>query len=150
MPLELRHEALAKAHDLLIALALGVEITDALGPAHGQGGEAVFQNLLEAQELQDGEVHRGVEPEPALVGADGGVELDPVAPVHVDLTPVVHPGHPEGDDPLGLHKGLHDPLLLILGMPVDDLVQALQKLQHRLVELLLVRVPGDHLGVNPL
>ena len=35
-------------------------------------------------------------------------------------------------------------------MPVDDLVQALQKLQHRLVELLLVRVPGDHLGVNPL
>ena len=80
-----------------------------------------------------------MEPEAPLVGADGGVELDPVAPVHVDLTPVVHPGHPEGDDPLGLHKGLHNALLLIFGMLVHDLIQALQELQNRLVKFLLVR-----------
>ena len=91
-----------------------------------------------------------MEPEAPLVGADGGVELDPVAPVHLDLPLVVHPGHPEGDDPLGLHKGLHDALFLIFGMLVNDLVQALQEFQHRLVELPLVRVPGDCLGVNAL
>ena len=91
-----------------------------------------------------------MEPEPPLVGADGGVELDPVAPVYADVPLVVHPGHPEGDDPLGLHKGFHNALLLILGMLADDLVQALQKLQHRLVEFLLVRVSGDCLGIDAL
>ena len=150
MPLEFGHEALAEAHDLLVALALGIEVRAALGPAHGQGGEAVFQNLLKAQKFQNGQVHGGMEPEAPLIGPDGGAELHPVAPVHVDVPLVVHPGHPEGNDPLGLHKVLHNALFLILGMLVDDLVQALQELQDRLVELLLVRVPGDHLAVDAL
>ena len=46
----------------------------------------------------------------ALVGADGAVELDAVAVVHMDLALIVHPGHPEHDHPLRrgqpLQKGL--------------------------------------------
>ena len=91
-----------------------------------------------------------MEPQSSLVGADGGVELNPIAPIHMDSSLVVHPGHPEGDDPLGLHEGLHNALFFILGVLVDDLVQALQELQHGLVELPLVRVPGDYLGVDTL
>ena len=41
--------------------------------------------LLKAQELQDALVDRGVEAQAALVGADGAVELDAVAAVHLDL-----------------------------------------------------------------
>ena len=91
-----------------------------------------------------------MEPESPLIGTDGGAELHPVAPVHVNLSLIVHPGHPEADDPLRLHKGFDDALFLVLGMLVDDLIQAFQKLQHGLMEFLLVRVPGNHLGVDAL
>ena len=147
---QLGHEALAKAHDLPVALALGVEVGAALGSAHGQARKAVFEDLLKAQKFENGQIHRRMEPQSPLEGADGGVELDPVAPVDVDLPLVVHPGHPEGDHPLRLHEGLNDPPLLILRVAVDDTIQALQHLQHRLVELLLIRVPPQHLAVYVL
>jgi hypothetical protein len=60
------HEALAETHHFIVALALGVEIAAAFATAHGQGGEAVLEGLLEAQELQDAEVHAGVETQPPL------------------------------------------------------------------------------------
>ena len=50
---QLRHEALAEAHDFIVALALGVEVGAALAAADGQAGEGVFENLLKAQELED-------------------------------------------------------------------------------------------------
>ena len=37
----------------------------------------------------------GVEAQAALVGADGGVELDAVAAVHLHLALIVDPGHAE-------------------------------------------------------
>ena len=91
-----------------------------------------------------------MEPEAALVGADGGAELDAVAPVHVDAALVVIPGHPEADHALGLHEGLDDAVLLVLRMLVHNEIQALQHLQHCLVELPLVRVPGDDPSVYAL
>ena len=150
MAVQLGHEALAEAHDLAVTLALGVKVAAALGAAHGQAGQAVLQDLLEAQELQNGQVDSGMEPQAALVRADGGAELDTVAPVDVDLSLIVDPGHPEADHTLGLHKGLDDALLLIFGMLLHDHIQALQNLQHGLMEFLLVRVTGDHLGIYPL
>ena len=45
---QLRHKALAEAHDLGVRLALGVKVTAALTAADGQAGEAVFQDLLKA------------------------------------------------------------------------------------------------------
>lgn len=41
------HKSLAKAHHFLIALAFGVEVGPSFGTAHGQGGEAVLEDLLE-------------------------------------------------------------------------------------------------------
>ena len=43
-------------------------------------------DLLEAEELDDGEGDRGVEAEAALVWADGAVELHTVAAVHLQST----------------------------------------------------------------
>ena len=150
MAVQLSHEALAEAHDFAVALALGVEVTAALGTAHGQAGQAVFQNLLEAQEFQDGQVDRGVEPKAALVRADGGAELDAVAAVDMDLSLVVNPRHPEGDHTLRFHKALDDALLLVFRMLAHDEVQTLQNFQNGLVEFPLIGIAGDHLRIHAL
>src|SRR5690606_10840852 len=99
---ELGHEALAEPHDLVIGAVPRVEVRPALAAADGKHGEGVLEDLLEAQELDDAEVHRRVEPQATLVGAEGAVELDPEAPVDVDLALVVLPGHPPDDLALGL------------------------------------------------
>src|SRR4029079_12208813 len=83
---QLAHEALAEAHHLVVALALGIEVRAALAAAHGQGGQRVLEHLLEGQELEDAEVDRGVEAQAALVGADGAVHLDSETAVDVDLS----------------------------------------------------------------
>ena len=142
MAVELRHEGLTEAHDLGVALALGVEVGAALAAAHRQGGEGVLEHLLKAQKLDDGQIDGWVEAQAALIGADGGVELHPVAPVHLHLALVVHPGHPEHDHPLRLHHAADDVLLLVPGIGVHHRLQGLQHLLHGLEELGLMGVAG--------
>src|SRR3546814_20719807 len=50
--IKLGHEALAKAHDLAHALALGVEVRSALAAAHRQAGQRILERLFERQELE--------------------------------------------------------------------------------------------------
>ena len=129
---ELGHEALAEAAHLAVALALRVEIGTALGPTHGQGGEGVLEHLLESEELQQTQVDRRVEPEPAFVRSDGAVHLDSVAAVDLDLTVIVDPAHPEHDHPLGLDEPLEDLHLAVLRETLDDRLEGGQYLTHRL------------------
>ena len=75
------HERLAETHDLCIGLAGGIKVRTALGAADGQAGQAVLENLLKAQELDDAGIHVGLEPQAALVGADRTVELAAIADV---------------------------------------------------------------------
>ena len=148
--LQLGHKALAEPHDLPVALAVGVKVRAALAAAHGQAGQAVLEHLLKAQELDDGQIHRGVEPQAALVGADGGVELHTVAAVDLHLAGVVHPGHTEHHNALRLHQTLDEPGLLILGMGGHDRLQAFQNLLHRLQKFLLLGVAGFQALVHAL
>src|SRR5699024_2079295 len=147
---QLGHEALAEAHDFHVALALGVKVRAALAAAHGQGGQAVLEDLLETQELQDALVDRGVEAQAALVGADGAVELNAVAAVDLHLALIVHPGHTEGDDPLGLDQTLDQAGLLVLGVLFHQGLDALQHLLHSLQELRLVGVALGQTVVDAL
>ena len=68
--LQFRHEGLAEPHDLAVALALGVEVAAALAAAHGQGGEGVLEDLLKAQEFDDGQVDGGVKARPHRKGPE--------------------------------------------------------------------------------
>jgi len=147
---QLAHEVLAKPHDLVIRLALGVEVRPALGAAHHQAGQAVLEDLLETEELDDADVHGGVEADAALVGADGGVVLDAHAAVDVDLAQVVHPRHPEDDLPLGLHEAFQQAGFLEFGVLVDHGAQGIQHLVYRLVEFGLPGVPLFHRFKNSL
>ncbi len=148
MPVELAHETLAKAHDLAIGLALGVEIGTTLAAAHGEAGEGVLEDLLEAKELDDTQVHGRMEPQAALVGADGTVEFDPEATVNLDFTLVVHPGNPEHDLPLGLDDALHNLCLGVFGVFLQNRLKRVKDLFYSLVELLLTRVSPDNLLVD--
>src|SRR5690606_2874837 len=102
VPVELGHEGLAEPHDLGVRAALGVEVAAALAAPDGHAGERVLEDLLEAEELHDAQVHRRVEPQAALVRAQGAVELDPEPAVDVHLAGVVGPRDAEDDLPLRL------------------------------------------------
>jgi len=71
-----------------------IEVRSALAAADPLAGQGVLEDLLEAEELDDAGVDRGVEAQAALVGAQRGVELDAEAAVDVDLAGVVDPGNP--------------------------------------------------------
>ena len=86
----------------------------------------------------------------AFVGANCGVELNTVAAVDLNLAVVIHPGHTEANHTVRLHKGLDDTVFLILGMLIDDGVDAFQNLQDSLVEFFLVRIAGNHLSIDAL
>ena len=91
-----------------------------------------------------------MEAEAALVGAYRAVELDAEAAVDADIAVVVHPGDGELDKALGLDKALHDAVFLILGMVLDHGLEALQNLQHRLMELALAGVAGEDRLIHTL
>jgi hypothetical protein len=136
--IELEHEGLAEAHDLAVRLALGIEVRAALCTAHRKRRERVLEDLLEAQELQDREVHGRMQADAALVGPDGRVELDAIAAVDLDLALVVHPGNTEHDDTLRLYQALEQSLLLILGMGIKCRLEGEEHLAGRLDEFRLV------------
>ena len=88
-----------------------------------------------------------MEPQTALVGADGAVELHTIAVVHLNLSLVVHPGNTEHDDPLRgdetLQKGVLPVVVLIF---FNDDPQRFQDLRYGLQEFRLARI----LSGNPL
>ncbi len=106
--MQLGHEALAEAHDFVVALALGIEIAATFAAAHRQRGERVFEHLLEGQELQNAEVHRGMEAQAAFVRPDGAVHLDTEAAVDLDVALVVKPRHAEHKHALRLYDPLEN------------------------------------------
>jgi hypothetical protein len=115
---ELPHEGNAELADLVVGLALGVEVASSLTTTHVQAGKSILEDLLETQELEDGQVDSRVETETALVGTESGVELDAVALVDVALALVVFPDNTELDDALGDGDDLES--LLVLRVLLED------------------------------
>src|SRR5680860_1333571 len=139
------HEALAEPHDLVVGAALGIEVGPSLATADGHRGQGVLEDLLETQELDDPEVDGGMEPQPALVGSEGAVELNPEPAVDVDLTAIVLPGHPEDDLPLRLADAFDDLVLGELRVLGQHRAERFQHLPHGLVELHLAGVAAHDL-----
>ena len=59
--------------------------------------QCILKNLLKAQELENRQIHRGMEPKTSLVGTQGRVELDTISSVDLDLSLVILPNHSELD-----------------------------------------------------
>ena len=72
---ELPHERVTEAPDLAVRLALGVKVRSTLSSTHAEASEGVFEGLFETEELEDRQVHGGVETQTTFVGAEDGVVL---------------------------------------------------------------------------
>lgn len=75
----------AEATDLVVRLALRVKVRTTLSTAHVETGQGVLEHLLEAEELEDGQVDGRVETEATLVRAEDRRELDTVTGVDLAL-----------------------------------------------------------------
>lgn len=64
-------------------------------------GESILEGLLEAKELQDGQVDGRVESQAALVRAQRRVELDAISAVYLQVSGIIFPDYAELDDTLG-------------------------------------------------
>ena len=115
---ELGHEGNTEAANFVVGLALGVEVGTTLTTTHTQTGESILEDLLESQELEDGEVNSGVETETTLVGTEGRVELHTVATVDLGLVVVVLPDDTELNDTL--RDGDDGESLAVLGVLLEE------------------------------
>ena len=135
---KLGHEALAEAHNLHVGLTLGVKVGTALAAADGQTGQGILEYLLEAEELDDALINRGMEAQTALVGSDGAVELNAEAAVYSDVALVVNPRNAELDDSFRLDDAFEDAHLDIFGMLFDDRLEGFENLCHCLMKFRLI------------
>jgi len=131
------HEALTETHDFAVALAFGIKVGTALGTAHGQGGQAVLEDLLETEELDDAQVDGGVQAQSALVGSDGGAVLDAETAVNLDLALVIHPRDAEDDLALRLDHAVENAGFNEVRATVDDCFEGFENLGHGLNEFRL-------------
>jgi len=97
---EFSHEGVAEATDLVVGLALRIEVGTTLSSTHGETSQGILENLFETQELEDGKVDGRMEAETTLVWTESGVELHTVTTVDLELTLVVLPNNAELNDTL--------------------------------------------------
>lgn len=146
MLLEFGHERLAEPHHFVVRFAFRVEIRTSFSAAHRQRSETVLESLLESEELQDREVHRRMESQSALVGADGAVHLYAVAAVDFDFAPVVEPRHTEDDDAFRFGDAFQNLHFLQRRTRHDVRSQRFGYLADGLMEFRFARVAGDEAG----
>ena len=149
MAVELVHEALAEAHDLHVAFALGIKIAAALGTADGQTRQRIFQRLFKGQKFHGVERHRGMQAQAALVRADGAAALHAVAAIYLNPARVVDPRHAEGDHALRLHKHVQHTVFYVFRMRVHHGLDGFQHAAHGDQKLLVACVARLH-GVHQL
>ena len=132
------HEALAETHNLPAGFSPGVKVRAAGGPADGQAREGVFVCLLKAEELHHRGRYRGMEPQAALIGADGAGELHPVTVIGADLSAVVLPGDQKGEHALRLYHTGKEVQPFVAGVPG----RRGNHIQPRLYRLQVLRLVG--------
>ena len=131
---QLGHEGLAEAHNFLLGLALRVKVGATLAATDGQAGQGVFKDLLKAQELNNAQVYRGVETQATLVRSERGVELHTEAAVDLHLAVVINPWYAEDELALRFAQALNQTVVCVVWVLIQDDLERIQHLGHRLVE----------------
>jgi hypothetical protein len=146
--IELSHEALAKTHDLVVGFALGVEIGAALAATDRHAGQCVFEDLLEAEELDDAEVDRGMKAQAPLIGTQGTVEFDAEAPVDLDLALVVAPGDAKDNLAFRFTDALDNLVVSKLRVFDQDRAERFENFGGGLVKFSLTWVAGNNITID--
>ena len=129
------HEGLAETHDFAIGFAATIKVGTTFTAAHGKGGKAVFEYLLESKEFQHTEVNGGMKTKAAFVGPDGAVHLNAVAAVDLNFVVIIYPGDAEHHNSFGFSDSLKDFCFFIFRMFIDIRNQGCCNLFHGLVKL---------------
>ena len=147
---KLGHETLAETHHLCVGLATRAEVGTTLAATHRERRQGILEGLLEGQELQDAEVHAGMEADTALVGTDRAVHLNAIATVDMDLALVVGPGNTEHDDALRLDHTLKDLEIHQMRIRGDIRCNTFHHLTDSLVKFFFARVACDQFIHEPV
>ncbi len=81
--LQLSHKTLAEAHNRCRTLPLGSEVAAAFAATDGQRSQRVLKICSKPKNFDNGQIHRGVQAQAALIGADSAVELHTVAAIYM-------------------------------------------------------------------
>ena len=147
---EFSHERLAETHDFVVALALRIEVGTALATTHRERGQAVLEDLFEAEELEHGKRNFVTETDTALVRADSGVELHAVATVHLNVTLVIEPRYAESDHAFRFDEAVDHAVSFPRLVLFENRVKGFEEFADSLVEEGLVRIACDDLFINLL
>ncbi len=91
-----------------------------------------------------------------FIRSNGAVHLNPKTPVNMHLFLVINPGYPEEDNPLRFNNPLHNTLVPVKRILIQDRFYRFYHLGHCLVEFSLIRIPvgykfdAVHFSLSPL
>ena len=137
---QLGHKGLAEAHNLTVGLALRVEVRATLRTAHRQRGESILEDLLKTEELENRGIHRRMEAQTALVGANRIIKLDTIAGIDLNIALIINPNNLESKLTVGLDDTLSDAVCLKFRVLIVSLLNGSQHLSYCLQVLVLARM----------
>ena len=140
MAAQLSHKCLAETHDFSVRLALRVEVRTTLAAADRQAGQAVLEDLLEAQELDDGSAYGRMQTDTALVRSDCRVELVTETTVNLNLAVVINPSDTELDAAFRLNDALEHASLYQVRTALSYRLEGLQNFVDCLLEFRLTSI----------
>lgn len=82
-----------------------------------------------------------MESKPTLVWSDRIIELHTVPTVDLHFTCIVHPGHSELDNAIGLHHAMQNPKITVVRMTIQNRLERNNALFNGLKELGFARIP---------
>ena len=133
--MQFRDETLAECHHFPVRFSLGIKIGPALAAADGKACQGIFENLFKTQELDNTQVHTGMQTKASLVRPYGRIELHAESVVHLYLSLVIHPGNAENKLSLRRYNSLQQgvpAVLLLIGL--NHHPEGFQNLLHSLVK----------------
>ena len=94
-----------------------------------------------------------MEAEAALVRSEGGVELNAIAAVNLNITLVVLPGHAEHNSAFGLGDSFEDTVFLVLGIRLENRAESAKNFsdclnEFRLIAVTMLEFFDDAIGVR--
>ena len=101
---------------------MGSKSEPPLPPPIGRVVSAFLKTCFKSEEFQYAQIDGRVEAQAAFVRTDGGIHLNAVAAVDLDLSFVVHPSDAEHNDALGFDDALKQVLLGVISdfLPKTD------------------------------
>ena len=93
--------------------------------------QGILKDLFKSQELENRQVHGGVEPKTSLIWPQGRVELDTISSIDLDLPLVILPDHSELDDSFRYGSNLEGGLVFRVLLEEGGVFEGRNELCHR-------------------